>query len=490
MKVRRTSIAFMLFVLIAIMSGRTCADEPEYSGVFACLGCHSAGEQTPYVDSLPLVRMDEVRVWHDQDKHSLAYCVLNGELGRRMSERLGYDVSQAAACLACHAPRHEQRSADSAAPPNYKLAEGVSCEDCHGGSRGWHRLHVLKDQWRGLTPEQKQSHGMNDLRDPLQRATICLDCHVGNASQGQQVTHAMYAAGHPPLASIDIVAYANDMPRHWRAPAEQADRSATVANATTTADVQMALIGHLVAAERSLTLAAQQFKTLPDFAHFDCDACHHELSSPSWRQARFAQGVPGRPLYREWPLRMATLASHIAGSELTTSLDELNASLQAQPFGGNGQAASAASLALANMFSTQAQALAKADGRAEHGELVELILAHALDSERPPDYDTARTLAWLLHHALPVPGGDAELAWNELVGQLGLAIPPRVDVVKNASLEPACGALTPEPIADNLPAALRPRAEFDPARFQAGLRRYVEASRRELRLPNANALHR
>jgi hypothetical protein len=474
--------------------------EPLHSGVFACLGCHSAGEQTPYVESLALVRMDEVRIWLEQDKHSLAFCVLSGELGRQMSERLGYNVSAAKECLACHAPRHEQRSAAADAPPNYKLSEGVSCEDCHGGSRGWHRLHVLKDQWRELSPKQKQSHGMNDLRDPLTRANVCLDCHVGNAEQGQIVTHAMYAAGHPPLASIDIVAYANDMPRHWRTPTEQAERGAAQVDSDPLSDARMAIAGLLVAGERSLRLAARPYEALPDFANFDCDACHHELSSPSWRQARLTQGMPGRPMLREWPLQMATLTSQLvadnaSAQQARTKLDELRAIMQSRPFGGDSKTDTVTSVALADAWSQQASVFASAHKQPlDSQRWADAILERALDSQHPPDYDTARTLAWLLKYTVTASNDQqtatAKAAWSELDRQLNLSIPHSAiasvaevcdlggeDAANGPALQRTQPA-TPRPatIAHSLPQSLRARANYDPAKFQQAMQKFAESA--------------
>ncbi len=479
--------------------------EPLYSGVFACLGCHSAGDQTPYVESLSLVRMDEVRVWHEQDKHSLAYCVLSGELGRQMSERLGYNVTAAKECLACHAPRHEQRSADSNAPPNYKLSEGVSCEDCHGGSRGWHRLHVLKDQWREFSSEQKQLHGMNDLRDPLTRANVCLDCHVGNVEQGQIVTHAMYAAGHPPLVSIDIVAYANDMPRHWRTPAEQAERGAAQVEPAPFADARMAMAGHLVSGERSLQLAARPYEGLPDFANFDCDACHHELSSPSWRQTRLARGVPGRPMMREWPLQMASLTSQLVATDETNetvrrSLDEIRTAIQSRPFGGDGKASAAASLALADIWSQQAASLtAVRQQQADRDRWADVILERALDSQHPPDYDTARTLAWLLKYTFTASNdpetSEAKAAWSELDNQLSLSIPhgsassvaevcdlggedaDNGPALQGTSRRTQPAAPRPATVSQTLPQTLRARANYDPLKFQQAIQKLAESAR-------------
>ncbi len=467
-------------------ANQVVVEEPEYSGVFACLGCHSAGDQSPYGDSLARVRLDEVLVWHQHDKHSLAYCVLSGELSKRMSARLGYNAAESKACLACHAPRHDQRSADASTPPNYKLSEGVTCEDCHGGSRGWHRLHILKDQWRELSAAEKQSHGMNDLRDPLTRANVCLDCHLGNAENGQIVTHEMFAAGHPPLASVDVVAYADDMPRHWRNDRERAERGAPRTDADALLNTRLALTGYLLSGERALRLAARDYDGLPDFAAFDCDACHHELTSPSWRQARFKQGMPGRPGYRAWSIGIAATVSTILGDEETNAtvrrtIDELQSTLQTRAFGGDWESTSAAPLALADIWKAQAKEISA--GRLERPQvegLVTKVLEQSLDSTHPPDYDTARALAWLLRTALDDLGiaasDSSQAAWQALEDQLGLAIPPRSDAaLQRQSVELTCAVDSPEPIAALLTETLRRRAEYDPGRFQQSLSAYGQA---------------
>ena len=56
---------------------------------------------------------------------------------------------------------------------------------------------------------------MVDVRVPEIQANQCLSCHIGDASQGKVVTHEMYAAGHPPLPSIEVATFANSIPRHW-----------------------------------------------------------------------------------------------------------------------------------------------------------------------------------------------------------------------------------------------------------------------------------
>lgn len=464
-------------------------DEPEYSGVFACLGCHSAGAQTPYEDSLDRFRMDEVLVWHRQDKHSLAYCTLHAPAAQRMGVLLGYDVTKAKECLACHAPRAELRGADPHAAPNYKLAEGVTCEDCHGASRGWHRLHVLKDQWRGLTPEQKKTHGMNDLRDPETRARVCLECHVGDPDSGKFITHEMYAAGHPPLASVDVVGYAEQMPPHWKQAAAQVADDPFLAT-------RQSLAGHLVAGELSVLQAAHAEASRrsidpPDFAVFDCDACHHELASPSWRLARGARGVPGRPAYREWSQRSATSATILTADDATRTRvlelnDQLHATLQARPFGiGEGSPALHVRQTLATTWLEQAGDVARRPlSQVDVDRVVVTVLGDARDAERPPDYDTARVMAWLLRTALadlgafdPDEPSPAQLAWQDLEMQLGLKVPERVESPASEGIRIACPAEPSQPIIDTLPATLASRANYDPRLFQSNLRQFTELVR-------------
>src|SRR5205085_7444380 len=52
--------------------------------------------------------------------------------------------------------------------------------------------------------------------NPTNRAALCASCHVGNAAEGKFVTHAMYAAGHPLLPSLEVATFSDEMPRHWQ----------------------------------------------------------------------------------------------------------------------------------------------------------------------------------------------------------------------------------------------------------------------------------
>src|SRR5690606_4454004 len=39
--------------------------------------------------------------------------------------------------------------------------------------------------------------------------------HVGSPAEGKVVTHAMMAAGHPPLPSFEVASFSKKLPQHW-----------------------------------------------------------------------------------------------------------------------------------------------------------------------------------------------------------------------------------------------------------------------------------
>jgi hypothetical protein len=186
----------------------------KFYGVETCKGCHkSKGERKD-----DLVMLTEYETWRTQDKHSVAYAVLEGPRGQRMSQLLGKDgqpfkVTEAAVCLNCHAtnvPEGRQHK------PNFSLKDGVSCDACHGPAQYWYEDHQLNPlKWRPMSPKEKEAQGMYNVRDPARRARLCLSCHVGSPAEGKVVTHAMYAAGHPPLQGFELASFTERMPPHW-----------------------------------------------------------------------------------------------------------------------------------------------------------------------------------------------------------------------------------------------------------------------------------
>jgi hypothetical protein len=111
---------------------------------------------------------------------------------------------------------------------------------------------------------------MTSLKDLGQRAQVCATCHVGGANA--EVNHDLIAAGHPPLR-FEFAAYLARMPRHGPADADRRRYPDFEARAWA--------VGQLVSARTDLELLAVQAqsteKAWPEFAEYDCFACHHDL---------------------------------------------------------------------------------------------------------------------------------------------------------------------------------------------------------------------
>src|SRR5262249_11260944 len=148
------------------------------------------------------------------------------------------------------------------------------------------------------TRAQKETEfGLTDLWDPAKRTRLCASCHVGSSEEGKVLTHAMYAAGHPPLPAFEVAAFSSQMPPHWQPLAEQKptvqELLGFAPDAVAFEGSRLALAGSIAARESYLRLltgqASQHLLSSAealDWALFDCFACHHDLKTPSWRQER------------------------------------------------------------------------------------------------------------------------------------------------------------------------------------------------------------
>ena len=153
-----------------------------------------------------ICQMTEFPIYDTQDKHKLAYSALTGDRGKEMSRLLGYDVKTKDQCLNCHSTADRDKGTQFYSRED----EGVTCVACHGTVAEWVEIHQRTGDgpWQKLDRKTKEElYGMNDLWDPVRRAETCASCHIGNYAQGKVVTHAMYAAGHPPLPSFEAATF-------------------------------------------------------------------------------------------------------------------------------------------------------------------------------------------------------------------------------------------------------------------------------------------
>ncbi|MCH7752152.1 MAG: hypothetical protein IH898_08370, partial [Planctomycetes bacterium] len=260
-----------------------------------CERCHSEPFERDKADgTLDRVRLLEWVIWKDQDKHSWAYRVLHEARGQRIGELMDQDVLDASTgCVQCHTSNViEQLWSPAILKNNLQndyMAEGVSCQSCHGPAEDWVLEHQ-KDNWLQRNHDEKASFGLNKMEDPVHRAEMCLSCHQGNADLGRVITHEMYAAGHPTLSGFEMEGFADKMPRHWRFSHEKPNGGPPKFDRT-----RAVLLGSVVALRMAVVQAAGEGDNWPELARLECYSCHHQLRTPTWRQAPGRVELPGRP---------------------------------------------------------------------------------------------------------------------------------------------------------------------------------------------------
>jgi len=221
------------------------------------------------------------KLWATQDKHAGAYDILTNELGRRIGERLGIEPTKAAECLVCHG------TTGVATAETFDPHDGVSCEQCHGGAKAWLGPHAAPG-WKDKSPSEKELLGFRDLSTAAKRSASCVRCHVAGA--GGEITHAIMAAGHPPLV-FDAAKFVHDMPPHW----DDAN------------DLSVATWVHGQRANAAAMLeriAAAEPGKVPDFALFDCYSCHHPIYTGSVYETAATPGRPGDLAYETSSLKV------------------------------------------------------------------------------------------------------------------------------------------------------------------------------------------
>jgi hypothetical protein len=296
----------------------------------------------------------------------------------------------------------------------------------------------------------------------------------------------MYAAGHPPLPSFETATFSEAQPRHWQYLRQKSEsiQKELGFNPGKREQTELVVASGIVALREAMRLHAAEAegRTLlkdldnpwPDFARFDCYACHHDLKVPSWRQTRgYAGRAPGRPTAPAWPDVLVQLAITVADpsgtkgrlSEYRHALEAFQSATTLRAFGDRPQSVAAAK-ALAEWADAVSQDLSTlfkdpkqvaVDGPMA-SRLLHQLARMALDG--PVDFDSARQIAWAFTiiyaetRAID-PQAQKDPALDALVGTLlersHLPLPPS----RPRTL-----------IVDSLPKRLSAVFNFDPAAFQ------------------------
>lgn len=445
-------------------------------------------------------------------------------LSYQITQRLGWDVNQQPGyekfrdnCLTCHGGYDGSTAAAERFGGAGVQQPGIACTHCHGPlddeSAGvtWVAQHE-RPEWRTKTDDEKIAAGNRPLTDTVRQASTCYECHVGDLETNRFVTHAMYAAGHPPLPGVELETFCESLqqprsvrgveiqplPHHWQAlealpnfenraqylsvrfPELFPDAAAAEANYPETAwDTRSVVLGGLVAKQAQLQLLASATESdhWGDYALYDCAACHHQLYWPSPRQQRGYVSryrsdrlrPPGRPRLPEWPdvlLNAFLEASGAAEVDREPTL-QLEAALDSVPFGEAqtvGPIARAASDSL-----TTAIDKAKAtpfDADVSLALLRRTLQAGTQENGKLIEFHAARQIVWVVRQLTGeisrLAPGRLPPAFTSAVESLPQTIPLDLPAGRN------------QQISQDLGQTLRIQSEYQPARLQQQLHDLLE----------------
>ncbi len=185
---------------------------------------------------------------------------------------------------------------------------------------------------------------MRDTGYVLARARLGAGGHVGRPAAGglpaRDVNHELIAAGHPPLR-YEFGTFLAKMPKHWTEKRRDPTDASRIDSGF---EARVWAVGQIVAAAAALELLADRAgveaaaaetdtapaaglasaldQPWPEFAEYDCFACHHDLQDKSWRRDSYAkrlpdQGALGVPRWGTWyyPLLSTLLRAEPRGAD-------------------------------------------------------------------------------------------------------------------------------------------------------------------------------
>lgn len=397
-------------------------------GVKECAACHTQpGILYPEVGVTQYLRLTEAAQWFEKDKHAQAYHLVRHDLNpktREILQRLGWQpdgIEFQRQCLTCHVGLEIDEDFNSTTIKQ-NLPFGVQCESCHGKGSIYTQTDLHQQAtWRTKSSEEKRSYGMQDLANPVTAAKVCLSCHQGDLQQGRFVTHAMYAAGHPPLPPFELQTFLDAMPPHWgplegkpyatnKDPSPQEfefQREVYLARmdldpTASVTDMKQILASHFTRAQRSrigqqvthdsamnlILNAAEEATVWGDYALYDCMGCHQTLTYDKLRYR-----PPGRIPGRAFP----SLTIDVSDKAFGDAAAEWNQAFNKTPFGDSARLRSVAPQLQAILLEREGQAIQESRHLVDATGVREW-LSHLIHErrERVNDYWVARQTGWMV----------------------------------------------------------------------------------------------
>lgn len=153
----RTLLSLLLIVLFAGLFAVDAMAQPpanghEYIGLNKCSMCHKGEKKGLMLEK-----------WQE-GPHAMAYETLGSEEAAAIAAEMGIENAQEAdQCLRCHVTGHGEPAELTAA---LDLANGVSCESCHGAGAEYKSMKTMRDF------DASVAAGM--VAEPK---TTCVACH-------------------------------------------------------------------------------------------------------------------------------------------------------------------------------------------------------------------------------------------------------------------------------------------------------------------------
>jgi len=148
----------LLIMVVSGMAQQAKATKFKYVGVKKCKMCHKG------------VKKGKIYEKWQAAAHSKAYTKLASDHAKEVAKKAGVkgDPQQAKECLVCHVTAYDVAANLKAA--TLTMAEGVSCESCHGPGSAYKSLKVMKAIAKGTM--KGADYG---LVKPTKE--VCVKCH-------------------------------------------------------------------------------------------------------------------------------------------------------------------------------------------------------------------------------------------------------------------------------------------------------------------------
>ncbi|PJI43524.1 multiheme c-type cytochrome [Ferrovibrio sp.] len=266
--------------------------------------CHGAAQ--PWRNSP--IQQNEFLIWIKQDPHANAYKTLLSDQAKQIARNLGLpNAHEAPACLNCHADNVPLAQRGRA----FSIADGVSCETCHGGAQQWLGLHVSG----ASSHAQNVASGMYPMDDPVARGERCLSCHMGNSERW--LDHRIMGAGHPRLR-FELDTFTSAQPAHFRVDADYRKRKQVSSPAKTW------MIGQALAAATFLDGLSDSRRNkpglFPELVFYNCHSCHHSMTERKFERAVDGSVPPGMPRLQDISLVLLQIATEVMDADLASQL--------------------------------------------------------------------------------------------------------------------------------------------------------------------------